>query len=294
MTQKILLVGVISNVSETLEKELKIVLKSLSSFKSIQVFLVESDSKDDTVRVLKKIQSYDPNFRYLSKGNLSAKLPNRIERIAFCRNLYVDFIRDNYKTHLWSHIAVADLDGMNFKITKRGIDSCFKTNTKWDGLMANQTYGYYDIYALRAKNWVEYDCFLELNKVKKETIPPKVSKYRFINFLIQFNHYDKIRKKIIFDKMLILKKNRELIKVDSAFGGFALYKADIFFNSDYQLSDSFSSEHVSFHMSKANSQKKFFINTKLVNNRMNEYNLNKFVLIRFLKELKKFLALSQK
>lgn len=294
MTQKILLVGVISNVSKTLERELKIVLKSLSSFESIQIFLVESDSKDETVRVLKKIQSSNRNFTYISNGNLSAKLPNRIERIAFCRNLYVNFIRDNYKKYLWSYVAVADLDGMNFKITKRGVDSCFKINTKWDGLMANQTYGYYDIYALRAKNWVEYDCFLELSKVKKETIPPKVSKYKLMNFLILFNHYDKIRKKIIFDKMLILKKNLGLIKVDSAFGGFAIYKADIFFDSDYQLTDSFSSEHVSFHTSKANLQKYFYINTEMVNNRLNEYNLNKFFLIRFLREFKKFLALPLK
>jgi hypothetical protein len=160
--------------------------------------------------------------------------------------------------------------------------------------MANQPLGYYDIYALRAKNWVEYDCFLELSKVKKEKIPPEVSKYRLINFLILFNYYDKLRKKIIFDKMLRLKKNRGLIKVDSAFGGFAIYKTDVFFNSDYRLADTFSSEHVSFHTSKANSQKSFYINAKLVNNRLNEYNLNKFVLVRFLRELKKFLVLRQK
>ena len=90
MNQKILLVGVISNVSKTLERELKIVLKSLSSFETIQVFLVESDSNDETVRVLKKIQSSNQNFTYISKGQLSAKLPNRVERIAFCRNIYVD------------------------------------------------------------------------------------------------------------------------------------------------------------------------------------------------------------
>ena len=96
MTQKILLVGVISGVGKTLERELKIVLKSLSSFETIHIFLVESDSNDDTVRVLKKIQSSNQNFTYISKGQLSAKLPNRVERIAFCRNIYVDFIRDNY------------------------------------------------------------------------------------------------------------------------------------------------------------------------------------------------------
>ena len=94
--------------------------------------------------------------------------------------------------------------------------------------------------------------------------------------------------------MIRLNQNRGLIKVDSAFGGFAIYKVDVFFDSDYQLSDSFSSEHVSFHRSKANLQKSFYINTKLVNNRLNEYNLNKLIVIRFLKELKKFLLSPQR
>jgi hypothetical protein len=168
MDRKLLLVGVISNVSKTIEKELRIVLKSLSSFDDITIFLVESDSNDETVQILKNIQSTTQNFSFVSKGKLSKILPNRIERIAFCRNVYVDFIRNNYKKYLWGHVAVADLDGMNFKINKKGIDSCFKVNKKWDGLMANQPYGYYDIYALRASGWVEYDCFLELSKVRKK------------------------------------------------------------------------------------------------------------------------------
>ena len=294
MYGKILLVGTVSNVARSIEDELNVVLKALSIFKGVEVYLVESDSIDSTTEILGQIKKTHENFNFVSKGMLSKTFPNRIDRISHCRNTYVKHIRENYETQGWNYVAVADLDGMNFKITKRGVDSCFKSNTKWDGLTANQPLGYYDIYALRAKKWVEYDCFLELSKVKKEHIPHGVSKYRLINFLILFNYYDKLRKRIIFDKMLRLKKSHGLIKVDSAFGGFAIYKADVFFNSDYQLADSFSSEHVSFHTSKANSQKTFYINTELVNNWLNEYNLNKFVLIRFLREFKKFLALNNK
>ena len=85
-----------------------------------------------------------------------------------------------------------------------------------------------------------------------------------------------------------ISKNRALIKVDSAFGGFAIYKTNVFFKSNYTLSDSFSSEHVSFHKSKSNLQKLFYINPKLINNRLNEYTLNKFLFIRMLKESKKY------
>ena len=288
MKQNILLVGVVSNVGRTIEKELKIVLKALSSFENVRVFLVESDSNDNTVQVLKKIQTSNPNFSFISKGKLSKKFPNRIARIAFCRNIYVEFVRNNYEKHLWSHVAVADLDGMNLNLRKKAVDSCFKTNGEWDGLMANQRYGYYDIYALRAKNWVEYDCFLELDKVKKSATAPKLTKYSLLNFIILFKYYDNFRKEIIYKKMKKISKNQALIKVDSAFGGFAIYKTNVFFNSNYTLSDSFSSEHVSFHKSKSNLQKLFYINPKLINNRLNEYTLNKFLFIRMLKESKKY------
>lgn len=286
--QNILLVGVVSNVGRTIEKELKIVLKALSSFENVQVFLVESDSNDSTVQVLKMIQTSNKNFLFISKGKLSIKFPNRIARIAFCRNIYVEFIRNNYGKHLWSHVAVADLDGMNLNLRKKAVDSCFKTKSEWDGLMANQRYGYYDIYALRAKNWVEYDCFLELDTAKKSTTVPKLTKYSLLNFIILFKYYDNFRKEVIYKKMKRLHKNQGLIKVDSAFGGFAIYKTNVFFNSNYTLSDSFSSEHVSFHKSKSNLQKLFYINPKLINNRLNEYTLNKFLFIRMLKESKKY------
>lgn len=288
MKQNILLVGVVSNVGRTIEKELKIVLKALSSFENVHIFLVESDSNDSTVQVLKMIQNSNPNFSFISKGELSKTFPNRIVRIAFCRNIYVEFVRNNYEKHLWSHVAVADLDGMNLNLRKKAVDSCFKINGEWDGLMANQRYGYYDIYALRAKNWVEYDCFLELDKVKKSTTSPKLTKYSLLNFIILFKYYDNFRKEVIYSKMKKIYKNQVLIKVDSAFGGFAIYKTYVFFNSNYTLSDSFSSEHVSFHKSKSNLQKLFYINPKLINNRLNEYTLNKFLFIRMLKESKKY------
>ena len=288
MKQNILLVGVVSNVGRTIEKELKIVLKALSSFENVHIFLVESDSNDSTVQVLKMIQNSNPNFSFISKGELSKTFPNRIARIAFCRNIYVEFVRNNYEKHLWSHVAVADLDGMNLNLRKKAVDSCFKIKDEWDGLMANQRYGYYDIYALRAKNWVEYDCFLELDKVKKSTTLPKLTKYSLLNFIILFKYYDNFRKEVIYKKMKKIYKNQVLIKVDSAFGGFAIYKTNVFFNSNYTLSDSFSSEHVSFHKSKSNLQKLFYINPKLINNRLNEYTLNKFLFIRMLKESKKY------
>jgi hypothetical protein len=90
MIKKILLVGTISNVSKTLEKELKVILKALSIFESVKVYLVESDSIDETVKVLEKIKINNSNFNYVTLGTLKEKYPDRIDRIAYCRNKYVD------------------------------------------------------------------------------------------------------------------------------------------------------------------------------------------------------------
>jgi hypothetical protein len=155
-------------------------------------------------------------------------------------------------------------------------------------MMANQKFGYYDIYALRAPGWVESDCFNDLRKAKEFSVPPRLSKWSFLNFLIQFKYYDNFRKTYIYDQMKRIKVKNDLIKVDSAFGGFAIYKPEVFLQSLYGNSRSFESEHVDFHKTVEKSEKAFYINPKLINSGFNVYNSNKLLIVRFLRELKKF------
>lgn len=288
MNKKILLVGTVSNVAKTIEKELKVVLKALSVFNSIEVFLVESDSTDETVRILKKIALNNSNVKFIALGKLKEKYPHRIARIAYCRNIYVKYIRDNNSFGKWDYVAVADLDGMNFKLKKKGIKSCFETNIDWDGVMANQRFGYYDLYALRAPGWVEGDCFEELEIVKKNTKEPKQSKNKFVNFITNFMHFDKLRKSVIYDRMKVLPKKSGFIRVQSAFGGFVIYKPEIFLLNNYDMSAEVKivSEHIYFHTNLSNM--KFYINPQLINNNVNIYNLNKLKILRFGRELRKF------
>jgi hypothetical protein len=289
MNKKILLVGTVSNVAKTIERELKVVLKALSVFDSVQVFLVESDSNDETVKILEKIALKNRNFEFIALGKLKSKYPKRIARIAYCRNVYVKHIREHNTISKWDYVAVADLDGMNFKLRKKGIQSCFEKNIDWDGVMANQRFGYYDLYALRAPGWVEEDCFISINRDKKLLKHPKILHISLIDFLIQFNHFDKFRKKHIYDKMKIIKKNNRFIPVFSAFGGFAIYKPNVFLNSDYSALKVNQSEHVYFHTTTLNVKLSFYINPKLINNWFNSYNINKFYFIRLVREFKKYI-----
>jgi glycosyltransferase involved in cell wall biosynthesis len=287
MLNNILLVGTVSNVAKTIEKELKTVVKALRSFDKIEIFLVESDSTDNTVEILKYIQQKNKNFTFVTKGHLSSRYPNRIARIAYCRNIYVQFIKENFEKNQWQYVAVADLDGMNKKLTSNAIDTCFETDIKWDGIMANQKYGYYDIYALRALNWVETDCFSELQKLKNISPNPNVSQNSIVNFLTNFNHFDHLREIAIFSKMKIIARKSPPIKVESAFGGFAIYKSNVFLNSDYESSNYKESEHVEFHRKLTKIGFSFFINPDLINNNFNSYNISKFKAIRFIRELRK-------
>jgi len=111
-------VGTVSNVSHTLEGEVLRVYKALQRFKHISWFLVESDSSDNTSKILKNLQANYENFEYVELGNLKTTIPDRIERIRFCRNQYVNFIRAPLHRVEWEYVVIADLDGMNKKLMK--------------------------------------------------------------------------------------------------------------------------------------------------------------------------------
>jgi len=90
---------------------------------------------------------------------LQTKITSRIERIAFCRNKYLAEL--NYNKNI-DYVVVADLDGINSRITKNSVLTCWKRDD-WDVCTANQIGPYYDIYALRHPLWQNNDCLQEFN-----------------------------------------------------------------------------------------------------------------------------------
>jgi hypothetical protein len=262
--------------------------KAIKKIGSLDIYLVESDSTDKTINLLEKLQESNTNFSFISFGNLKLQFEDRIDRIRFCRNAYVDFIRKNNAIKNWNYILAVDLDGMNSAINARKIANSISKSEHWDACFANQTLGYYDLYALRAPGWVDEDCFFELRKLQRENIFVARFKNSFLNFLTAFWHFDKLRQKAIYSKMKCL--SGDLISVNSAFGGFAIYKTKIFDHYDYTKMDfSSGSEHLDLHSKCKQDGLRLVIDPELKNNHWNEYNINKFLIIRFLKELKKFL-----
>jgi hypothetical protein len=204
----------------------------------------------------------------------------------------VEEIRRTHPSQDWDFVIVADMDGMNRAISESAILNTLCSNKDWDGCFANQSFGYYDVFALRASNWLDENCFSTLNQLK--TTKPFVSRFnsRYLYFLEAFRHFDKLRVEAIYSKMWRIKPSEDWIRVNSAFGGLGIYRPQLFLDFDYsfqQLEPEIYSEHLDFHSKCVAVGANFFINPKLVNARLNEYNLNRLKLVRFAREFRKFL-----
>jgi hypothetical protein len=261
-------------VSQSINKELNNILKSLEAYGDVDIFLVESDSTDTTLEVLTRFQKKG-TLEFQSLGFLEDSLPNRIERIRYCRNIYVDFIRISEKKY--DYIVVADLDGMNKGLKRKAFSKVFSANQQWHMCSANQKFGYYDVYALRASNWSEGDYQRELqNKIG--------------GVKLSYMQEDRLRKSVIYSKMRRVPRSSEWIRVDSAFGGLAVYKPEVFKIFDYSArtcEEFLECEHVTLHRKMNETGMKIFICPEMINSTFNEYNLNRFALVRMLRYLRK-------
>lgn len=252
---RILVVGTVRNVQKTIESEIEKLRQAVSEFKAHRFYIVESDSEDRTLDILNKIKNAKADFDFISLGSLRDSVPKRIERIATSRNVYVDYAKSNLD--LFDFVLVADLDGVNFEISSEKIASCF-TRSDWGACTANQSGPYYDIYALRAKDWVEIDCVKE-----------------FVKFREDGEHPLSAWTKAVREKQIIIPSQSPWIEVTSAFGGLAIYKIEAFVCGSYKTrssQESNISEHVAFHEAIREAGWRIFINPFMTNSDYNEHN----------------------
>ena len=282
-----MVVGTVSNISTQLLSNLDKVIKAVNAFELTHIYLVESDSTDSTIEILRELGNKIVNFDYISLGNLKDDIPDRISRIRFCRNVYVARIRKIIEeTHL-DYIVVADLDGMNSKISSKAFNSSF-VRKDWGAVLANQTGGYYDLLALRHPKWCPDDVFKELQTQKLKIDKTPLPSHSFIRRLKRRLEYDRTRQEVIYSKMKRIKKSDEWIEVQSAFGGLGIYKAEIFAKFDYSLLEDdqdFESEHVAISKRIIEYGEKIFINPRMINNHFNTYNVNRFFVIRQIRDI---------
>ena len=250
---KALVVGLARNVGNVFEKNFEALSSAMSVFDSVCYYVVESDSSDNTLEIFHLIKLKSPNFDFVSLGNLSDQLPNRVDRIVHCRNAYLDYFfehRDKF-----DYLIVADLDGVNEGLSASAMSSVWSEGVEWDGVFANQSSLYYDVWALRHDAWCPSDCW---------------QNYRFLRELGLSE--ERALWDAVYSKMIHVPKDYSWIPVRSAFGGLGIYKASSFPQVYYSCYDEHGvevCEHVNLHCSSEFKDRKLFINPALINGGLN-------------------------
>jgi len=173
-------------------------------FSSTKCVFVESDSRDNSLQMLREFQSSREGVEVISLGALQPALPLRTQRIALARNTYLNIVEDRLNDH--DLLLVMDTDEVNADpVDVQGVLSNFQY-FDWDMICANQKDLYYDLWALRHPEWMPGDCWRQV-----EDRPSFMSR-------------NAAKKMFVDSKFMHIGKKEPPIPVLSAFGGAAFIK----------------------------------------------------------------------
>jgi hypothetical protein len=246
----ILVTGIVRDVASTIHQDVDLIEGALRDFHSVKWFLVESDSEDNTVDQLDSLSLERDDFSYTSLGKIQNSVESRTVGMAKARNRYLKELKENPKYQVIDIIAVADFNGLNSKLTRDSVASCFAVEN-WDACFANQSGRYYDIWALRHPLWSPSDCWKQLEFLKRYSRFPEAALYVAVN-----------------SKMIRIPQTDTWIEVESAFGGLALYDSEVFKFANYSGLDESGNEtceHVHFNRIIGRNGGAIYINPRLVN-----------------------------
>ena len=280
--------GTVRNVERSLSRDVSRLNTALGESWQKSFHFVESDSTDRTLKEILKLQLDLQNVTFESLGNLQNKIPDRIERIRFCRQRYIAMLRERQTAEKWDFVLICDLDGINNSLSPKGVETCFNSGPSWDACFPVQSQGYYDLFALRHFAWMPINCFTQVKDRESEIVSRVSNLHRSIQKLVQFFEIDKIRRIYFYSRMLKLQNRPEWIPVRSAFGGLGFYKAESLLNHDYTLlglEEETYSEHIDLHHSMNSAGLNLYINPKFINSSWNSYNLNRHFMVRVYRKL---------
>ncbi|WNC30106.1 hypothetical protein [Thermosynechococcus sp. PKX82] len=254
----LLITGTVRNVGNSILKRVLKLEKNLKSAFDTKWLIIESDSEDDTIVELLKLKQLVSNFEFISLGRLQEKIPLRTQRLAYCRNLYLQKLKESPKYENIDYVMVIDLDEVGDQLTQESISSCFE-RSDWDVCCACQNGPYYDIWALRHYLWSPNDCW----KSYQFLINHGSSRYTALT-------------SAVYSRMLNISKCKDWIEVDSAFGGCAIYKKHILLDVLYCGTNENNEEvceHVELHRQIKQKGGRIFINPRFINARVIEHSI---------------------
>lgn len=231
-------------------------LQKRSHFVSLNDFYVVIS--DTPLEEIAKFRSYfeRTDLKIIDLGALDEQIPDRIERIRFCRHI----LQKEIAVSDSDFVILFDSDGVIRSISsyalKRGI-----------GLLDGETFGvgvsgfpfYYDLLALS-----EEDNF---SSIKNKYVKTKNKIVNSINFF-----------KFIFAPMLLRGLSRKIEVVNSCFNGMVVYNMEDYRQGNYyfDIDVNYGCEHLNFHKSiSLGRNKRMLIDHRMKFTSFNEH--NKFV-----------------
>lgn len=252
LDSKILFATTTRNPSRKFVKSIEKIYDIGMKFSQFKILIIESDSSEKYHAYLDNFFGNE-NIKIIKLGNLKSQIENgelRTARIAFARNKYLEYLNESEEYQTYDYLMIFDSDGISNLISFNQIVKAININEDWSAQFPNQLIYYYDIYALRSENWVEENYKITREKYLSAGFSPKQAVLKSLS-----------------NKIVHIKKNNGLIPVQSAFGGFGIYKISRIGNSKYLGVKNGNSEceHISFNSEiNKNYPGTLFINPKLI------------------------------
>ncbi|CAF4605708.1 unnamed protein product [Rotaria socialis] len=223
-------------------------------FGDYRIYLGESDSEDGTLTFLNQWRNNDSeHVRVHTKGQQRWRIFSRTARIASCRNSLLQQAREELPSFAYYFVLDVDVGASSLFDVKDFVSNFIYPSSSWIAMTATQRSEYYDIWALRIKSILPFDCWQRINKLT----------WFFIDRSYLMKHLVKIHQEPI-------PRNVSLIEVESAFGGAALYNAKYLndhcsYEGKHQYGTWWNDnkcEHVSFHecLQQYATEQKIYIN----------------------------------
>ena len=242
-TKKLTVHGLARNCEKTIRTKLENIRQIGELFYSYKIKICENDSLDETRNLIENLKNTFPVATIYFDG-LDKKFQNRTERLSFCRNSLLRLS----KIENSDYTIVIDLDDVFNYFSIDSFLTSFKYEDCWDGCFPVME-PYYDIWALRHPQIMPTD-FRDLN----DTFPIVLGDENIFKMT-----YLPIRE-------LNFKSLKGLLEVDSAFGGFGIYKSNIYYQGIYsgmELGKEIC-EHVFFNKTLKDLGAKLFINPSFI------------------------------
>jgi hypothetical protein len=172
-----------------------------------EIVLVTNDNKDKTIDAIRGSDFEKSGGRLVVLDGLAKRIKSRTERIAYARN-------EGLRV-MWSmegapdDVCMMDMDDVNTSLPVGGefVAAIETAPRDWVAVFANQQPYYYDIFALRHPKWCNLDCVAEVSR-RPFYVPRRVAEWN-----------------ITGARQIAIPKTAKPILVESAFGGFGLYRA---------------------------------------------------------------------